>query len=50
MVDSVQVNFNAARILFGSGDMKILMENREQMCLYYWAQSFDGHTKKVHMP
>ena len=32
MADSAQANFNAIRIVFGSGDPKVPMENQEQTC------------------
>lgn len=41
MVDYAKANFNTMRILFGAGDLKILMENQEHTCFYYWTQSFD---------
>jgi len=47
MVDSTEANFNVVRILFESGDLKILMENWEHTCFYYWTQSFDWHIKKL---
>jgi hypothetical protein len=50
MVDYAKSNFNTVRILFGSGDMKILMENWEHTCFYYWTQSFDWHIKKLICP
>jgi hypothetical protein len=45
MVDSIHVNINVVKILCGSDDLKILMENQERTCLYRWIQSFDQHTK-----
>jgi hypothetical protein len=35
MCDSTQANFNAVRVLFGSGDPKVPMENRERTCLFH---------------
>ncbi len=35
MVDSTQVNINAVKILCGSDDLKIPMENQECTCLYH---------------
>ncbi len=45
MVDSTHVNINVVKILCGSDDLKIPMENRECTCLYCRIQSFDQHTK-----
>lgn len=39
MVDSTQINFHAARILFGGRDLKIPMENLKCIYLCHWAQS-----------
>jgi hypothetical protein len=33
MADSTQANWNAVRIVYGSGDPKVPMENREHTCL-----------------
>jgi hypothetical protein len=35
MADSAQANWNAVRIVYGSGDPKVPMENRECTCLLY---------------
>ena len=35
MCNSAQANFNAMRVLFGSGDPKVPIENRERTCLFY---------------
>ena len=35
MADSAQANFNAVRIVFGSRDPKIPMENRERTCQFH---------------
>jgi hypothetical protein len=48
MVDSTQVNINAVKILCGSDDLKIPMENQECTCLYHWIQSYDQHTKSLY--
>ena len=34
MCDSAQANFNAVKVLFGSGDPKVSMENRERTRLF----------------
>jgi hypothetical protein len=45
MVDNVQTNWNAVRVIYGSGDDTIPMKDQERMCLFHWAQSFEKHTK-----
>ena len=46
MADSAQANWNAVRIIYGSGDPKIPMEGRERTCYFHWAQSLEKHTKQ----
>ena len=43
MVDSAQANWNAVRIVYGSGNIAEPMENREQTCLFHWTQSMEKH-------
>jgi len=45
MANNAQVNWNAVRTVYGSGDIGIPMENREQTCLLHWTQSMEKHTK-----
>ena len=45
MADSVQANWNAVRIIYGSGDKAVPMENQEKRCLFHWTQSLEKHTK-----
>ena len=45
MADSAQANWNAVRIVYGSGDAAEPMPNRERTCLFHWAQSMEKHTK-----
>ena len=45
MVDSAQANWNAIRIVYGSGDASIPMEDQERTCLFHWTQSLEKHTK-----
>ena len=45
MVDSAQANWNAVRIVYGSGDPAIRMTSRERTCLFHWTQSLEKHTK-----
>jgi hypothetical protein len=45
MADSAQANWNAVRIVYGSGDPKIPMEGRERTCFFHWKQSLEKHTK-----
>jgi hypothetical protein len=37
MVDSAQANWNAVRVIYGSGDATIPMKDQERMCLFHWA-------------
>jgi hypothetical protein len=45
MADSAQANWNAVRIVFGSGDPAVRMLGRERTCLFHWTQSLEKHTK-----
>ena len=45
MADSAQANWNAVRIVYGSGDPKVPMEGRERTCFFHWKQSLEKHTK-----
>jgi hypothetical protein len=46
MADSAQANWNAVRIVYGSGDPKVPIENRERTCLLHWTTSLNRHTQK----
>ena len=45
MADSAQTNWNAVRVIYGSGDTTIPMKDQERTCLFHWAQSLEKHTK-----
>jgi hypothetical protein len=45
MADSAQANWNAVRVIHGSGDATISMKDQERMCLFHWVQSLEKHTK-----
>jgi hypothetical protein len=47
MCDNAQANFNAVRILFGSGDPTVPMENKERTCQFHWRMSLECHTKQL---
>jgi hypothetical protein len=44
MADSAQTNWNAVRIIYGSGDPKVPMESRKRTCLLHWTVSMERHT------
>jgi hypothetical protein len=44
IADSAQANWNAVRIIYGSGDPKVPMEFRERTCLLHWTVSMERHT------
>jgi hypothetical protein len=50
MCDSVQANFNAVRVLFGSRDPKVPMVNTERTCLFHWKMALERHTKQLTKP
>jgi hypothetical protein len=50
MADSAQANWNVVRIIYGSGDPKVPMENREHTCLLHWTTSLKRHTLKYIKP
>jgi hypothetical protein len=45
MADSAQTNWNAVRVIYGSGDTTIPMKDQEKTWLFHWAQSLEKHTK-----
>jgi hypothetical protein len=45
MADSAQANWNAVRVIYGSGDATIPMKDQKRTCLFHWAQSLEKHTK-----
>jgi hypothetical protein len=45
MADSTQANWNAVKVIYGSGDATIPMKDQERTCLFHWAQSLEKHTK-----
>ena len=46
MADSAQANWNAVRIVYGSGDPKVPIERHERICYFHWTQSLEKHTKQ----
>jgi hypothetical protein len=46
MADSAQANWNDIRIVYGSGDPKVPMENRERTYLLHWTTSLKRYTQK----
>ena len=47
MADSAQANWNAVRIVYGSGDPSVKMIDRERTCLFHWATSMKQHTERL---
>ena len=39
MRDSARANWQAVRFIYGIGDTKVEMLDRERTCLFHWAQS-----------
>ena len=50
MADSAQANWNAVRIVYGSGDPTMKMVDRERSCLLHWMTSLNRHTTKLIKP
>jgi hypothetical protein len=50
MCDSAQANFNAVRVIFGSGDPSVSMANKERTCLFHWKMALERHTKQLIRP
>ena len=46
MADSAMANWNAVRIVYGSGSAHEVMDNRERTCLLHWSNSLYKHTHK----
>ena len=45
MVNNVQRNWNAVRMIHSSGDATIPMKDQERTCFFHWAKSLEKHTK-----
>ena len=45
MADSAQANWNAIRVIYGSGNATIPMKDQEKTCLFYGTQFLQKHTK-----
>jgi hypothetical protein len=50
MADNAHANWNAVRIVYGSSDPKVPMENREHTCLLHWTTSLRLHIQKYIKP
>ena len=46
MADSAQANWNAVRVVYGSGNKEERMDDRERTCQFHWTQSMVKHTEK----
>jgi hypothetical protein len=46
MADSAQANWNAVRIIYGSGKKEEPMEDQERTCQFHWTQSMVKYTNK----
>ena len=46
MADSAMANWNAVRIVYGSGSANVEMVNRERTCLLHWSTFLHKHTQK----
>ena len=46
MADSAQANWMAVRRVYGSGDPKVPMEDRERSCFFHWMANLDKYTTK----
>ena len=44
MADSAQENWNAVRIVYGTGNKEDPMPDRERTCFFHWTQSLEKHT------
>jgi hypothetical protein len=47
MCDSAQANSKAVRVIFGSKESTVPMENRERTCLLHWKMALERHTKQL---
>lgn len=45
MADSAQANWRAVRVIYGNGNAKDEMPNRERTCQFHWATSLKKHTE-----
>ena len=48
--DSAQTNWNVVRQVYGTGDPKVPLQNRERTCLFHWTKSLEAHTIKLIKP
>lgn len=47
MDDSAQENYRVVRLIYGNGDPKIPMEDRERTCFFHYTMSLDRHTHRL---
>jgi hypothetical protein len=45
MADSTQANWNAVKVIYGSGDATISIKDQKRTYLFHWIQSLEKHTK-----
>lgn len=50
MADNAQANWNDVRQVYGTGDPKVPLQNRERTCLFHWTKSLEAHTIKLIKP
>jgi hypothetical protein len=50
MVECAHANSNTVQIIYGSGDPKVPIENRERTYLLHWTTSLERHTQKYIKP
>jgi hypothetical protein len=50
MCDSAQANFSAVRVIFGSGNRTVPLENKKRTCLFDWKMALERHTKQLNRP
>ena len=47
MADSVHVNFNALKKIFGLRNKNIPIEEKERTCQFHWSMTLDHHSKQL---
>ena len=45
MADSTQANFNAVREIFGSGNKRKPIKDKERTCQFHWSMALERHTR-----
>jgi hypothetical protein len=47
IANNAQANWNVVNIVYGSGDLSIMMIDKECIFFFHWIQTYNRHTKQL---